>query len=263
MKKFGKILAAITMCAIMLPLTACGDKESSTASIGGAGTSAPSQSAAVSAPTVGGAASSAPDDNSTASTPSSDNNSEAGTTSDGGSEAAGAFTHGSVTASSYSNSFLGLGISFDADWVMTTDAELATLNGIADMSAENIEKAFGRSGTIQEMMATKGDTGTSTNIVVQNTLNTGSMTEDQYFTAGIELLKTQLEATGVSVVVNADTATFLGSSMRAIYVEMSAEGTTVYMYQVPIFMDNFIISVTVGSLNKADLPGLLAMYTAA
>ena len=263
MKKFTKVLAAITMCAIMLPLTACGDKESSTTSLGGAGNSAPSQSSTVTpaAPSNSSTPNADPSGNSTPDAATSDN-SAAGTTSDGGSEASGAFTHGTVTATSYSNSFLGLGISFDSDWVMTTDAELATLNGVADMSAENVQKAFDRSSTLQEMMASKED-GTSTNIVVQDTTKTGRLSEDEYFTTALELLKTQLETTGASVNVKADTSTFLGSNVRVIDVEMSVEGTTVYMYQVPIFRDNYIISVTVGSLNTADRPSLLAMYTAA
>ena len=171
------------------------------------------------------------------------------------------FTHGSVGSSSYSNSFLGLSISFDSDWTMTSDKELASMNGISDMSAANVQTAFDKNSTLQEMMASKAD-GTSINIVVQDTSKTGKMKEDEYFTSGLDLIKMQLEATGATVNIKADTVMFLGSSARAINVEMSMSGVTVYMYQIPIFKGNYISSVTVGSLNKADLSSLLAMFKA-
>ena len=201
MKRIGKVLSVIMLCAAMLFLAACGKEKEK-------------------------------------------------------------FTHGSVGASSYSNSFLGLSVSLDSDWTITTDSELASLNGLSDMSAANVEASFEKNGTIQEMMAAKED-GTSMNIVVQDTTKTGSLTEDGYFTTGLELLKTQLEATGAKANVKAADVTFLGTSTRAIDVEMSMSGVTVYMYQVPIFKGDYITSITVGSLTKADLDSLLAMFKAA
>lgn len=173
------------------------------------------------------------------------------------------FKHGTVSGSTYTSDFIGVKATFGSGWTFYTEAQLAQANGVSDMSASSIESAFSKTGTINEMMVLKED-GTSVNIVVQDCTKTGKLKEDTYFTSvGLDMIKTQLESMGAKASLSAGTVTFLGKSARCINASMTMNGVTVYMIQVPIFKDDYIASITFGSVNKSDLPSLVAMFTAA
>lgn len=171
------------------------------------------------------------------------------------------FTHGTISGSTYTSDFLGLKATFGSEWDLYSDSRTAAYNGLSDMSASSIETSFKNNGTIYDMVVAKPD-GSSMNIVIQDTTKTGSLKESDYFTKGVDLLKTQLEATGAKATVRADTTTFLGKSTRCIKVQMTMNGVTVHMIQVPIFKGDYIASITVGSLNENDLPSFMATFKA-
>lgn len=169
------------------------------------------------------------------------------------------FAHGKISGSSYTSDFLKVKATFSSEWMLYTDSQLAAYNKMSDMSSDSIKSKFKQDGTIYDMVVARSD-GASMNVVIQDTTKTGKMEEDMYFTTGLELLKIQLESTGAKTTLKADSISFLGQNTRCIKVTMSMNGLTMYMIQIPIFKGDYIASITFGSRNEADLPGLVAMF---
>lgn len=171
------------------------------------------------------------------------------------------FTHGTWNGTTYTSKFLGMKATVGSDWVITSDAELATAFGISDMSDSNIQSVLDKLGTITEMMATKPG-GSSVNITIQDFNTTGGkMNEDEYFKSGIELLKQQLS--GYNATAEEGKVVFLGKSTRCINITLPVSGQTVYEVQIPVFKSHYIASITFAATTKADAEQLLGIFTAA
>lgn len=173
------------------------------------------------------------------------------------------FPHGKIGGSSYTSEFLGFKAKFGSEWELYSDSQTAQYNKMSDMSESSIKSQFDKVGIVYDMVAAKPD-GSSVNICVQDTKKTGKMKEEDYFTTGLELIKKTLESTsGAKVSLKADSVNFLGKATRCIKVQMSLNGVTVHMIQIPVFKGDYIASITFGSVNESDLPAFLAMFSAA
>ena len=138
-----KILTAITLCAVLC-LTGCGKKETSSPVNAGnnatsstpadnnsaASTPADNNSAASTPVDNNSAASTPADNNSTASTPAADNNSTASTPV----EASTDFTRGKWNGNVFTSDFFGFTVTLDQDCEISTDEELAVMNGLTEMT---------------------------------------------------------------------------------------------------------------------------------
>lgn len=169
------------------------------------------------------------------------------------------FTHGTISGSSYTSGFLGVKVTFGSDWTLYSDGQTAAYNGLSDMSESSIKSKFEQMGTIYDMLAVKPD-GSSINIVVQDTKKTGKLKEDTYFTTGLELLKQTLEASGAKVSLKEDSVSFIGKPTRCIKAQMTHQGITVHMIQIPVFKGDYIASITFGALKESDLSSYMAMF---
>lgn len=172
------------------------------------------------------------------------------------------FKHGMVGANTYTSEFLGIKIQAGSGWSMMSDADIAKGNKISDMSESSIQTVFDKGMYITEMMVTKDD-GSSINITVQDNNKTISVSEKEYFTDGIALIKTQFDAAGYTADVKKGSVNFLGKSTDCLELSLTVAGTTVYEIQIPIFKSHYTASITFGSLNKSDLQSLVDMITAA
>lgn len=172
------------------------------------------------------------------------------------------FKHGTVSTGAYTSEFLGIKIQGGSDWTMMTDADLAKGNSISDMSESSIQSVFDNGRYITEMMITKTD-GSSINITVQDNEKTLSVSEKEYFTDGIDLIKAQFDAAGYACDAKKGSVKFLGKSTDCIELSLTVSGTTVHEIQIPIFKSHYTASITFGSLNKSDLQSFVDMVTAA
>ncbi|MDE6728325.1 MAG: hypothetical protein K2J80_10370 [Oscillospiraceae bacterium] len=197
MKRMIKALAAVMVCALMLFMTACGEKSAE-------------------------------------------------------------FEHGTVSGTSYTSKFLGLKADLGSGWTFLTDSELASANGVSDMTASSVKSAFDKKGVgvIMEMMATKQG-GDSVNITVQSYSNKSVPSEDAYF----DLIKEQYSKLNTNA--SFGRITFLGKSVRCVDLSVSVLGVTAYETQIPIFKGDYIACVTFSSAKKENLKSLIDSFKAA
>lgn len=170
------------------------------------------------------------------------------------------FSHGSWSGNTYTSEFFGIKVQLGSDWTAVSDADLARSSGIPDMSETSIRSRFDKGAALYEMMAVRSD-GTSMNITIQDSDKTVSLSEEQFFTAGIPLIKSQFEAAGYKCSVEKDTVYFLGKTVDCISLSLTANNVTVHEILVPVFKSHYTASINFGSLNKADLFSLMAMVS--
>lgn len=171
------------------------------------------------------------------------------------------FTHGSWSGNTFTSEFFGIKVQLGSDWTAVSDADLAKSAGISSMSDSNITTVLDKGSPIFDMMAAKSD-GTSMNITIQDSDKTISLSEEQFFSAGIPIIRSQFERAGYKCSVEKDTVYFLGKTDDCISMTLTANGATVYMILVPVFKSHYTASINFGSLNKADLYSLMSMVTA-
>lgn len=171
------------------------------------------------------------------------------------------FKHGTVSANAYTSEFLGIKVQGGSGWTMLSDADLAKGNKISDMSESSIQTVFDKGVYITEMMMAK-DNGASINITVQDNDKTISFSEKEYFTTGVDLIKSQFKAAGYNCDVKKSSVNFLGKSTNCLELSLTVSGTTVYEIQIPFFKSHYTASLTFASLKKEDLYPLLEMVTA-
>lgn len=171
------------------------------------------------------------------------------------------FKHGTVSANSYTSDFLGIKIQAGSGWTMLSDADLAKLNSVSDMSESNIRSVLDK-GAITEAMVTKDNGSSITITVVQDDDKTISVSEEEYFNDSIDFIKSQFGAAGYTYDVKKSSVNFLGKSTDCLELSLTVVGTTVHEIQIPIFKSHYTASISFESLNKSDLQTILDMFTA-
>lgn len=177
-----------------------------------------------------------------------------------------ALSHGTWSGTTYTSKFLGVKGEFGSDWTITTDSDLASAQGISDMSAENMKSVMSNAGVVTEMMAAKAD-GSSVNIVIEDTAKTKTPMGDEYFTTMLSIGGQQFEAYGAAMgiemkaSVTESTVNFCGEDTRCLYIVLTTEGMDIHEIQVPVFNGDYITSLTFGAKTKADAEAIAAKFT--
>lgn len=179
----------------------------------------------------------------------------------GGSTGDISFVHGTSEGNTYTSSFLGITATLDSDWELKSDADIAQLNQIKDMSDANIQSAFENGMYIYEMYATTLD-GSSINITVDDNNNTDITSVDEYFAVAKDLVTNSFESLGYDCTAKEGTVIFVGKNTRCLEVTLSSDDVTVYEIQIPIIKDHYTACITFGSTNKDDLKSFVKMFTA-
>lgn len=171
------------------------------------------------------------------------------------------FTHGSWSGNTFTSEFFGIKVQIGSDWTAVSDADLAKSAGITNMSESNILTVLDKGKPLYDMMAVKSN-GSSMNITIQDSDKTVSLSEKEFFTAGIPIIKAQFEAMGYKVSAEKDTVNFLGKATDCISLSLTLNNVTVHEILVPVFKSHYTASINFGSLEKSELYSLLAMVTA-
>lgn len=281
MKKL-RIMLAAAACAVMVLTTACGENKGNSTNSGnvsapanvGAGTSQNANNSVTTSTGTSSANSANSGDTTSAGTSSVNSaNSDNGTSTSAPAESnstadSTGLSHGTWSGTTYTSKFLGIKGDFGSDWTITSDSELASAQGISDMSAENMKSVMNSAGVVSEMMAAKAD-GTSVNIVIEDTSVTKTPKGDEYFTTMLSIGGQQFEAYGAAMGVDMKanvterTVKFCGEDTRCLYIVLTADSVDIHEIQIPIFNGDYITSITFGATTKADADALLAMFTKA
>ncbi len=170
------------------------------------------------------------------------------------------FDLGNVDGNIYSNSFLGIMCEVDSDWHFYTERELAALN---NMTFDNLEDSGYtatqealENGTIYIIMYTQNQENLdSLNITLQYL---GFDITDYYslealIDNSLPNLQISLTAQGMKdVSATRTTTTFLGETVPCAEITGFINDTPIYEKQIYILVDDYIATITVGSISGED-----------
>ncbi|MCM1055179.1 MAG: hypothetical protein NC394_06625 [Bacteroides sp.] len=164
------------------------------------------------------------------------------------------YVHGTVDGNKYSSDMFGLTAEFDSDWIFLTDEELASQNGMSDMSKESAADVFSSVGIVYDMYAGKED-GSNISFIVEDLSksNNSSLDEKGYVDATYPTLKSQLEAQGLTVdSLDRTTVTFAGNESPCIKIAISVSGISMYEYQVYKKAGQYMGVITITGFSEED-----------
>lgn len=168
------------------------------------------------------------------------------------------FSHGYWSGDTYTSNFFGFKLETGSDWLKFSDAELASFVNISDMSDSSIQAFFDKGGTLYEMMAARAD-GSSVNITIQDNEKTLSLSEKDFFNAGISLIKAQYESQGYICSVEKSVVTFLGKGTDCLDIALTKNGSTIYAVLIPLFKSHYTACILFGATAKSDVYIMLSM----
>lgn len=166
------------------------------------------------------------------------------------------YAHGVCSGTTYTSNFLGLKADFGSGCMFIADDMLAKALGIPDMSPDNVQTAFDKTGSITEMSVILAG-GDSVDITIHDSKKTGAPVGDEYF----DLAKQHLSEENIPVTIG--TVNFLGKNTRCIEYSITVLGKTVYETLIPIFKGDYIACVSFSSAQKENIKPLIDCFKAA
>lgn len=175
-----------------------------------------------------------------------------------------AFSHGTQDSGVYTSEFLGLKAEFTEDWSITADSDLAQVNGIDSMSADNTATALKTNGMLYEMMAAAGDNSSNVNITIENlnVTNLGrSLTAEQYVDAAFNSIKNQYAAAGITdVEAEKSTVSFLGSETACIKTTLKNDGAELRQMMIPVSKGTYMGVIALTAPDEDGVNAQLEMF---
>ena len=175
-----------------------------------------------------------------------------------------AFSHGTQDSAVYTSEFLGLKAEFTEDWSITADSDLAQVNGIDSMSADNTATALKTNGMLYEMMAAAGDNSSNVNITIENlnVTNLGrSLTAEQYVDAAFNSIKNQYAAAGITdVEAEKSTVSFLGIETACIKTTLKNDGAELRQMMIPVSKGTYMGVIALTAPDEDGVNAQLEMF---
>lgn len=175
-----------------------------------------------------------------------------------------AFSHGTQDSGVYTSEFLGLKAEFAEDWSITADSDLAQVNGIDSMSADNMATALKTNGMLYEMMAAAGDNSSNVNITIENlnVTNLGrSLTAEQYVDAAFNSIKNQYAAAGITdVEAEKSTVSFLGIETACIKTTLKNDGAELRQMMIPVSKGTYMGVIALTAPDEDGVNAQLEMF---
>lgn len=145
------------------------------------------------------------------------------------------FKRSTVSGTVVSNEMLGIGVDFGSDWEIADEETMASLNGVSELTDENIKSVFEKNGTLYDAYAML-ETGGNVSVIIEDlsvTVRNAGLSEENYLDTAYPSLESQLTAQGITVEdISRDKATFAGEEHPCVKIKVSIGGTTLYEYQV-------------------------------
>lgn len=167
-----------------------------------------------------------------------------------------AFTHSVISDSKFESKLLGIGAELDKDWRFANNEELATANGLEEISDKSLEEALETKTFICDMMAEKKFDGGADSITLTfpNLSSSGGsdMTEREYAEAtlvGIE------NATAVVETVR------LGNEDHiSIRLVGKTSGTDYYQRMIFVSKNGYLGMITLTCISEDDIYEIISRF---
>lgn len=172
------------------------------------------------------------------------------------------FTHGTWSdGRTYTSEFFGFRLPLNITWIPISDANLAKTAGIRDMSESSMKAHLDEGGTIHELIVMTA-ASRSIIITVRDNKKNSSMSEKEFFDAGLTEIKGQYISSGYTCLGDKSSVIFLGKSTDCVKYSTTKDGSTMHYITVPVFKNNYTACIEFGSQNKDELAQMAAMAAA-
>lgn len=183
------------------------------------------------------------------------------------------FDIGSIEGSTYTNSFIGIGIDLDENWYIATEDELASMNGtLADsFTDEELKEMMADSDSFFDFYAASTDGMVTMNVTMENLglLYGTVMDEDAYLDASMDgdTLEKSLNEIGIEdIVIEKTTVSFAGAEHKGITISgnVYVEETAIPFYELLVCCKagNYMACVTMATYIENTTSDLAAMFYA-
>lgn len=167
-----------------------------------------------------------------------------------------AFTHSVISDSKFESKLLGIGAELDKDWRFANSEELATANGLEEISDKSLEEALETKTFICDMMAEKKFEGGADSITLtfpnMSSSGGGDITEREY-----------AEATMVGI----DNATAVIETVRlgdedhiSIRLIGKTSGTDYYQRMIFVSKNGYLGMITMTCISEDDIYEIISRF---
>ncbi len=171
---------------------------------------------------------------------------------------------GTVEGNTYTNAFLGITATLDADWAFANEEEMAQIRGmtVEAMTDESLAEMLETSGTVMDMYAMDAQ-GRNINIVLENLniIQTIALTEKAYAESASDQVPATLEGMGCeNVTTEVTEISFAGQTHAALKIYARIMGTDIYETLVMVKQGNYIACITVTSFVEDTTTEILDLF---
>ncbi len=173
-------------------------------------------------------------------------------------------TRGTISGNIYESAFIGIGCTLPDGFAFSSDEQIAQSNIAAYNDLGEIGTDLASADVIYDMAATDGQ-GSSVNVNIENlgVLGLQVSSAEEYAKIAVSQAAAPLEELGFSDIdAFQNTVSFAGAKHPAVQIVASHHGMACYQTSVCIMVDNYVASISVGSLDKAIHDTLLASFYA-
>ncbi len=183
-----------------------------------------------------------------------------------GKKAASAYVPGTVTGDVYTNASAGFACKAAEGWSFATEEDLASLNELTEEQVDNAElsKLLEDSGEVIEM-SMSDTTGASVNVAVENlgVLYGSVLDESGYIEAAMDNLTEAYSSIGFEdPAYETVDVEFAGQTHKAVTVEASYSGYTLYQELVCVKCDANMVVVTFTAFGEDTIASMMDMFYA-
>lgn len=170
---------------------------------------------------------------------------------------------GSSEGAVYENASLALGIKFDDEWTLYSDAQIATLNGLAEETlGEDYTEAVKNADMIYDLYAMRSD-GSSMNIIFENMgIIYGSvMSESDYIDASVSQAETTFSQMNWTL-ESSEKVTVTAAEQEFNALELAVNIGSGYLYETLICkkIGNHMAVMTIASVDRSVIDGIIADF---
>lgn len=177
------------------------------------------------------------------------------------------YSMGTITGNKYENTLLGMGVNFTEEWTLTSQGDIALLNGLdSSLNKESLEAELAKIDSATVFVADHYESGNSFNINMQKLsslenilVGIGAKDEDYIDEVVKELVDTMPEAMaeeGMTISdIHATEVSVGGTMIDAIDMDCRYDDYNLdyYMRQILLVKDGYMAAVTITAFEKEDL----------
>lgn len=170
---------------------------------------------------------------------------------------------GSTDGAVYENASLALGISFDSEWTLYNDAQIAELNGLTEKAlGEDYAETVKNADLVYDLYAMRSD-GSSLNLIFENMgiLYGTVMNDVSYIDSALPQLETTAAQLGW-VIENSEktTVTAAEQEFHALKLTLNIGGGTLYETVICKKIGNYMAVMTIASVDSNVIDSLIDSF---